>query len=308
MARKLLILASREPIPDRLLGDEGAITYQAGSDLWGWIESQYLDDFEDSPLDVEPTEAVVGNDMITTGTGNDVAIGGLGDDMIDVSEGDNIVLGDEGDVHYQEPLPDVGEITTKFTDGDGEFVQGGDDKITTGGGTDYILSGSGSDTVNAGGGDDVIFGDGLIDFQPGSSVPETIVSASQDDNFVLLPPSDAVYFAGGGNDIVIGNSGNDWIEGGAGDDILIGDEAVITFDLGGAVVDFIQTVFFTPETAPGASDGQLIPGGTETLLPGEMVPTSGCRIGNVSLTSSTRTRRSMAPTRPATSSPTVNSA
>ena len=247
------------------LGDEGAITYQAVSGLWGWIESRYLDALGRSPL--EAPEAEVGDDMITTGTGDDVAIGGLGDDMIDVSEGDNIVLGDEGDVHYQEPLPDVGEITTKFTDGDGDFVQGGDDKITTGGGTDYILSGSGSDTVNAGGGDDMIFGDGLIEFHPGTSVPETIVSASQDDNFVLLPPSDAVYFAGGGNDIVIGNSGNDWIEGGTGDDILIGDEAVITFDPGRAldpidseaVPDFIQTVFFTP-------DGQLLPGGTDVLL------------------------------------------
>ena len=241
------------------LGDEGVITYQAVSGLWGWIESQYLDAVGRSPL--EAPEAEVGDDMITTGTDDDVAIGGLGNDMIDVSEGDNIVLGDEGEIHYQAPFPDLGEITTKFTDGDGDFVQGGDDKITTGGGSDTIFSGSGSDTVNAGDGDDVILGDGLILFDPGTSVPSDIISASQDDNFVLLPPSDAVYFAGGGNDIVIGNSGDDWIEGGTGDDILIGDEAVIRIDPGNAaaVVDFIQTVFFTP-------DGQLIPGGTDVLL------------------------------------------
>ena len=50
-------------------GDEGSVTFQLGSTLRARIESLYLDDDGLSALDVEPIEAVVGNDTITTGTG-----------------------------------------------------------------------------------------------------------------------------------------------------------------------------------------------------------------------------------------------
>ena len=242
-----------------VLADEGGIRYQTGTGFLGWIESRYLDGADQSPHDA--SEAMVGDDIITTGIGNDIAIGGLGDDVISVSEGNNIVLGDEGEIHYQDPLAELGEIVTLFTDGDGDFVQGGDDTITTGDGSDFILSGSGSDLVNAGDGDDVILGDGQILFHAGTSIPASIISSFLDGNGVLLPPSDAVIFAGGGDDIVVAGSGNDWVEGGTGDDLLIGDEVVITFDVGAAVVDFVETVFFTP-----ALGGQLIPGGFDVLL------------------------------------------
>ncbi len=249
-----------------VFGDEGRILFQTGSGKRGWIESRYLDNVFGIPgrSPHDAPEAEVGIDEVTTGLGDDVVIGGLGCDTISVSDGDNIVLGDEGEVHYQDQSTNLGEIATRFIDGTGSFVQGCDDQITSGIGRDFILSGSGSDTVNSGNGPDVILGDGLILFHPGTNVPSSIVTASQDGNSVLLPPSDSVIFAGGGDDIVLAGSGNDWVEGGTEDDILIGDEGVITFDqgqagTGAAVPDFIQTVFSTP-------DGQLIPGGTDVLL------------------------------------------
>ncbi len=251
-----------------VFGDEGMIMYQVGSGLPGWIVSLYLDDVPGIPARSphDAPEAEVGNDGIITGVDDDIVIGGLGRDIISVSDGDNIVLGDEGEVHYQVQSTNLERIVTQFTDGAGEFVQGGDDEITSGIGRDFILMGSGSDTVNSGDGSDVVLGDGEILFHPGTNVPASIVTAPQDDNLTLLPPSDSVIFAGGGEDIVLAGSGNDWVEGGTEDDILIGDEGVITFDQGRAlenpaqtVPDFIQTVFFT-------ADGQLIPGDTDVLL------------------------------------------
>ena len=249
-----------------VLGDEGRIVYQPVSGLRGSIESPYLDAAPGIPprSPHDAPEAAVGNDLITTGVGDDVAIGGLGDDTIAVSEGDNVVFGDEGEIHYQDQSTDLASMATLFTDGTGSFVQGGDDTITTGSGTDYILTGSGSDRVTSGDGIDTILGEGELTFHPGTNLPLRIASAYQDDNNVLLPPSDSVIFSEGGDDIVLAGSGNDWVEGGTEDDLLIGDEGVVTFDLGRAlsgvaVADFVQTVFYTP-------DGQLIPGGTDVLL------------------------------------------
>ena len=152
-----------------VFGDDGAITYQLTTGLRDRIESRYLNGSGNSP--VRAVEAAVGDDVITTGIGSDVAIGGLGNETIDVSDGANIVIGDEGKIHYQNQLSDLEEISTHFTDGAGSFAQGGEHTITSGTGRDYILSGSGSDRLTSGDGADVILRDGQILFHPGTSIP-----------------------------------------------------------------------------------------------------------------------------------------
>ncbi len=127
-------------------GDEGSVTFQLGSTLRARIENTvlgdeglYLDDDGLSALDVEPIEAVVGNDTITTGSGADVIIGGLGIDTITVTDGSNTVLGDEGFVQYQDqndPAPNAielpGTVSSLYLDLAGTFIQGGADVIRVG--------------------------------------------------------------------------------------------------------------------------------------------------------------------------------
>jgi Ca2+-binding RTX toxin-like protein len=119
--------------------------------------------------------SIGGNDVITTGIGRDVILGGTLNDTIVASAGetatvpdlDNFVIGDNGLVDYaalerawvprlavdDADPSDVDRITT--TDAD----LGGADDITTGAGADLVFGGAASDTVRAGGGDDLVVGD-----------------------------------------------------------------------------------------------------------------------------------------------------
>jgi hypothetical protein len=98
--------------------------------------------------------ALGGDDVISTGSGADVVIGGFGNDRIDTHGGDDVVFGDSG--------------VFEFVDGSGlrlggatlAAAFGGRDVIRTGAGDDVIVGGAGGDTINAGRGDDVVAGDG----------------------------------------------------------------------------------------------------------------------------------------------------
>jgi Ca2+-binding RTX toxin-like protein len=110
-------------------------------------------------LTVDTTSpAIGGDDTISSGSGDDIILGGTGsvDDIIHAGDGENIVLGDNGTITFQS-----GQLTkieaTDPAEGDRDF-------IWTGNGADIILGGASGDDIYAGGGNDLVFGDyGLIE-------------------------------------------------------------------------------------------------------------------------------------------------
>ena len=164
-----------------VFGDNGQIT-AAQSNVNNW--------FGELPITLGLAETITpdigGNDVITTGMGIDILLGGLGSDQIIANDtesyirgddttydSDNIVLGDNGyidwtardsgrdSIHGQTYLHlgddndpnDIDRIST--TDPN----EGGPDTITTGAGDDFVFGGTSGDIIHAGAGNDLVFGD-----------------------------------------------------------------------------------------------------------------------------------------------------
>lgn len=102
-------------------------------------------------------------DVINTGAGADIVIGGMGDDYIEV-HGNNSTS-DLGDL----VIGDAGTVSIRFTDTTGgwavysaratESGAGGGDLIYVGAGDDMVIAGAGTDLVDTGTGADMILGD-----------------------------------------------------------------------------------------------------------------------------------------------------
>ncbi len=203
-----------------VLGDDGSVTFQAGSTLRKRVESRYLDNFGDSPTTAP--EAAVGNDTVITGIGNDIVIGGLGVDGITIADGDNILLADEGLVVFEPGTGAVDRIQTLNSS------EGGNDNVTTGDGADIILGGFGEDTLTGGDGTAVVLGDN-------GSIEYTLDGDSSDiDRIVTVDPSEGGndrITSGNGDDLLVGGTGSDTIFGGDGSDVILGDFAEITGDI-----------------------------------------------------------------------------
>ncbi|MEO1639795.1 MAG: hypothetical protein AAFU41_11175 [Pseudomonadota bacterium] len=170
-----------------------------------------------------------GSDVVTSGSGNDIIMGGLNGDLITVAGGDNIVIGDHGYVDFVSLDGDLSDI-----DAIGSLAEGlgGNDGITTGDGTDIIIGGIGADTIDAGEGDNVVIGDnGRIIGKDTGPVDAGRIALTLD-----RVQSTAQAFGGGdnidtgaGDDIVIGGVGVDDIDSTGGRDIVSGDGALISF-------------------------------------------------------------------------------
>ena len=108
-------------------------------------------------ITVDPT--VGGPDVLISGTGSDVVLGGAASDSIttDRSSADaDIVLGDHGFVDYILRDANPADLDSVWST---DPTLGGDDTIVTGNGADIVLGGAGSDTVDAGNGANVVAGD-----------------------------------------------------------------------------------------------------------------------------------------------------
>lgn len=92
-----------------------------------------------------------GNDTLTSGSGDDTIFGGLGNDTLNGGSGDDIIEGGEGD------------DTLKGGSGDDDLKGGaGNDTISAGSGDDRIEGGAGDDILTGGSGEDVfIFAPGF---------------------------------------------------------------------------------------------------------------------------------------------------
>ena len=163
-----------------------------------------------------------GDDVIDSGDGNDILVGGLGNDQMTVGNGEDVALGDLGDVDFRN-ITDVVNVTMTRLDA------GGDDIITAAGTTgDNVLMGqAGADTITGGETDDWIIGDlAEITFtDPRNAYPGQ--SAMDRISFVnFINPDlgfDDVLNGGAGNDFLLGGFGADLLNGGDGQDFLLGD-------------------------------------------------------------------------------------
>jgi Ca2+-binding RTX toxin-like protein len=188
-----------------------------------------------------------GDDLIDSGLGEDVAIGGFGADTIDAGEGNNVVLGDHGQVVLTADGLDV--ITTLAP------TEGAADHITTGAGNDIILGGAGADEIHAGAGRNLVFGDhGSVDLVAGDI--RTVTSSDY-----LIGGNDVID-SGEGDDLVVGGFGADSITAGEGDNLVLGDQG--TVELESAVL--IEA--YTEEPLVGDADSILTGSGKDVILGG----------------------------------------
>ncbi|MEP3481352.1 MAG: calcium-binding protein, partial [Fuerstiella sp.] len=160
-----------------------------------------------------------GNDVIWTGTANDVVSSGEGSDIIWTNSGNDDINAGNGNNRI---FAGQGDDTVVSGSGrDIVYGSGGDDFIDAGAGNDRIFGSSGNDTLIGGEGNDALFGgwgDDTLDGGEGNDVAyghlgdDTIEGGIGDDRL----------FGGFGDDTLNGGDGNDWVIGNAGNDILIG--------------------------------------------------------------------------------------
>jgi Ca2+-binding RTX toxin-like protein len=258
---------------DILIGGGGSNNYldgNLGNDLAIGDCASILFSDEYFLTSVVSTSPSVGeSDVINTGDGNDMAIGGFGTDTIYGYDGTNILVGDTAMVlFYGSKLPaGTSPVAENFWSapkiiesihcnfGDGDFIYGGN-------GTDFIIGGALDDEVYAYGGADLVFGDHgtlvLYEYPPFKLMNATTTHAS------CSPGKDKLYL-GDGPDIAFGGALGDTIEGGAGQDIILGD-----FGLYRDQVHFLPNQFFEsitdhydyagPDTIDGGPDDDILMG------------------------------------------------
>ncbi|MBP1853588.1 beta strand repeat-containing protein, partial [Rhizobium halophytocola] len=173
-----------------VIGDSGEIVWTDASDV--------------SLTTTSPE--IGGNDTITTGTGDDIVIGGAGSDTLHTGDGDNIILGDSGS--YQ--AGSTNRLASETHDSDG------DDLVTSGSGNDIVILGGGADKADLGDGDNWVIGDS------GEIVRTDAVDVSLTTTSPEIGGNDTIN-TGTGDDIVIGGAGSDTLHTGDGDNIILGD-------------------------------------------------------------------------------------
>ncbi|MDX9818689.1 MAG: calcium-binding protein, partial [Desulfococcus multivorans] len=261
-----------------VLGDSGRIDFTR-ADREGGTGA------DTNPTDIDFIESSAttqygGVDVITSGTGSDLVIGGRYGDTIHAGRGNNLVIGDSG------------RITAASTDGPQlagipmtfgrietmEFGHGGRDTISTLGGRDIVFGGHEGDVIDAGAGRNIVFGDDgqlyytLRDWEntPGADKNpgdiDLIESLSTDDHGGW----DWIT-TGAGNDIVIGGRFADEIDAGDGDNLVIGDSGRITaadVDAPQFGVGMTYGLIETMEFGDGGSDTITTGSGSDIILGG----------------------------------------
>jgi len=146
----------------------------------------------------------------TTGTGDDVILGGQGSDIL---FGDDGAKGGTGGA----------DIISGGLDNDLISGDAGDDDVSGNYGEDVVYGGLGSDLVSGGEGNDILFGDeGLRGFAPGATGAQIATGETRTfgvniaDNFKIK--TDTTSGAVGGNDTIDAGLGSDWVDGQGGSD------------------------------------------------------------------------------------------
>ncbi len=220
-----------------ILGDDGEIVY----------------DNDSNPADIDEivstsTTSGGGIDVINTGEGEDIIIGGRFGDIINAREGDNIVIGDSGKITSataDSPQQLTGQPIALGSIASSEFDDGGNDIINTQSGNDIILGGVGEDTINTNNvtvpaiatnnaisaniDNDIVIGDnGFIDYVSSDNDPSDI------DLISTTNPNDGAkdtISTGAGNDIILAGTGGDTVIAGEGNDLVFGDHGKLEGDI-----------------------------------------------------------------------------
>lgn len=191
---------------------------QAGDDI---ISSGNGDDFihggtgADQISSTGGTNRLVGhdgNDTINGGTGVDTIYGGYDDDLINGGDGNDEIYSDRGNDTVN--AGDGNDTVFAFTGNDQINGGAGDDSLYGQAGIDIIFGGDDNDILRGGSGDDDLYGDFGNDWIGGDGDNDDIYGGEGND----------VGFGADGNDTIEGNNGNDFAYGGDGNDTIHGGE------------------------------------------------------------------------------------
>ncbi|MDA1273124.1 MAG: hypothetical protein O2960_03590, partial [Verrucomicrobia bacterium] len=208
---------------------------------------------------VETTDVAFGGiDTIVAGDGNNIILGGSAGDVITTGSGDDIALGDNGYVDFVVADGNPADIDVIAST---EFSTGGADTITTGAAADIVIGGQANDGINAGTGNNIVFGgtgadtivandgetgaspdgdnlilgdDGTIDYVRAERDPGASGGDTNPADIDLIASSDFadgaadVITTGEGSDIIVGGQAGDTIVAGNGNNLVIGDSGLIT--------------------------------------------------------------------------------
>ncbi len=165
-----------------------------------------------------------GNDVIVSGSGDDVLVGGSMTAGAAASGSADTIWGGSGDDKIWGD--DYGDTITA-TGG-----EGGNDTLYGADGADTIMAQGGSDLSYGGAGDDVIWSDqGTWGLTTSSVMGNDTIYGGDGDDFILdlggrnsvsSTTSNDVAFGGNGNDVISVFAGNDTIDAGAGNDVIWG--------------------------------------------------------------------------------------
>ncbi|EAR53085.1 type I secretion target repeat protein [Oceanicola granulosus HTCC2516] len=150
------------------------------------------------------SDATDGDDSLTTGTGNDLAIlGGLADTAT-LGDGTNALLGDSG------TLTSTADFLTLTLTSATDRSRDGADSVTSGSGRDVVVLGGAGDTGDLGDGDNLALGDsGLLTIDPADL---TLVSESDatdgDDSLTTGAGADLVVLGGLADTAALGDGTN----------------------------------------------------------------------------------------------------
>jgi Ca2+-binding RTX toxin-like protein len=178
--------------------------------------------------EVESTAPDVGDvDNITSGTGDDVILGGAAGDTIDGTSGNDVILGDNGRVFVNNTAAGATNNVESI-----DLTSGGEDWINAGAsGTAIVIGGFGVDHITTGSGNAVILGDnGEVD----RDNHETILTAKTTDVDSTTGGGDFITSIAG-NNVILGGVGSDHITAGASSaNIILGDDGVVNLNHTGA--------------------------------------------------------------------------
>ena len=118
-----------------------------------------------------------GNDLIDSGSGDDLVIGGVGSDTIDAGSGDDIVFGDAG------RFDPFGSLSQRFVSiFSNQSAAGAADRILAGDGNDIVMGQQGADLIFGQQGDDDLIGGHNV--AGGLDAADTIDGGTGDDVIV----------------------------------------------------------------------------------------------------------------------------
>ncbi len=205
---------------DLILGGFGADTITAGDGNNVIFGDQGTVEINSGVLiDVYTEQPAVGAaDIIVSGLGDDVILGGAAADTITAGNGNNLIVGDHAELHWI-----VGILARAIST---NFGIGANDAITAGDGDDVIIAGPDDDTIDAGDGDNIVFGDNAAITWTGGIIAEATTDLATD-----IGGSDDIT-TGSGNDLIFGGTLDDTIDAGDGDNVIFGDNGEAIFAAG----------------------------------------------------------------------------